>query len=523
MNLKLISAAALVVCSFFANAQTKGVDITLGKPYPVVDAETKLYFREGNEILSIKNQDRKFTIQKFDAVKLTALKIRVYEDFPKKFQIEGIRRVKDAYYVFYSLYENENEQLFAREIDFASGQFKGTATKIVTVTEKLSGGKFNFQLSYDGSMLLVHYRLKPDVRDDSKSFETIGTYVFDQNLKEQWHDQFKMPYTEKKMNTLDYSVDSDGSVYMVISVYKDDTTDKRGDDDKANYTLQILKYTGPSKAPIKTKVEVADKFIHTIWLYENGPKDYMICAGFYNSGTSSKNVDGIIAFKLGKEDKAYDMVTYPIPLEILNQNATRKEKRKNGKDGDDSKGEFKDLVFDGVKIQEDGSLLLMSEQFYTKTHYTSNGNGGGSSYTTYHYEDMLVTKISADGSLAWMKKLPKTQMGTRGMGGMSYRYFNGAGTHHFLFLDNEKNKDLSPDEPPAVHADGRGGFLTRYTIDDKTGDITKVYMVDLRDVKGIEVYQFWPGRTVLFGDDTFIFEAYIKGKEDILIKMQMKK
>ncbi len=504
-------------------AQT-GVNITLGKPYPVIDADVKIYFRKGNEILSVKNENRKFTLQKFDALKLTALKTKVYEDFPKNFQLEGIKKVRDSYYVFYSLYENENEQLFVREIDFAGGQFKSAARKIITVPEKISGSKFNFYFSSDSSTMLVQYRVKPDVRDDSKSYETIGAYVYSEDLKEQWHDSFKMPYTEKKMNTLDYSVDSNGRVYMVISVYKDDSTDKkkRGEDE-ANYVLQILKYNGPAKQPIKTKVEVADKFIHTIWLYENSAQDYMICAGFYNSGKNASSVDGILTLKLGYEDKAYDIVAHPIPLAILNQNATRKEKRKNGKDEDDSKGEFKNLILDGVEIQKDGSVILMSEQYYTKSHYTSNQNGGGSSYISYHFEDILVAKIEANGSLAWMKKLPKTQMGLRGQGGMSYRFFKGEGTHHFVFVDNERNKDLTPDEPPAIHSDGKGGFITRYTIDDKTGDVSKVYMVNLRDVKGVEVYQFWPGRTILYGFDTFIFEAYKKGKEDMLIKMQMKK
>jgi len=39
--------------------------------------------------------------------------------------------------------------------------------------------------------------------------------------------------------------------------------------------------------------------------------------------------------------------------------------------------------------------------------------------------DILVTKINKDGSLAWMKKLPKRQKGNAPTGGMSFTFVEG--------------------------------------------------------------------------------------------------
>jgi hypothetical protein len=163
--------------------------------------------------------------------------------------------------------------------------------------------------------------------------------------------------------------------------------------------------------------------------------------------------------------------------------------------------------------------LLIGEQYFMRAHTRSTGNGGSTTYYTYHYNDMLITKIAPSGALAWMKKLPKQQMGTNGRGGMSYTYIDGKSHHYFIFLDNEKNKDLTINEVPARHKDGAGGFLTAYKIDDITGQVKKEYILDTRDVRGIELFQFMTSRMVPVSSNEFVFESYKKKKEDVMIKV----
>lgn len=532
---KTVFSFLLLCCAGFSMAQNTA-KITVGKPYAVVDAEVKLYFIKGDEIVTVKAEKKKVILQKFNASTLSFQRIKVYEDFPKNFVLEKITRFGNSYYLFYSWYDGETEQLFAREIDFGTGQFKGTGKMIISFSKKLSGilgktsffgvgifDKYNFYFSYDSSTLLIQYRQKPNKKVDSKSYEVIGASVFGENLKPLWTGEFTMPYTEKKMNTLDYSVDSRGNVYMVVKVYKDNSTDdkKRGKDE-ANYSIELFRFSQPSGVLTATKVELADKFIHTLWLYEDSKKDHMICTGFYNSGEVSGNADGILLFKLAADGKYYDMNTYPIPLDILNLNAGKKAIRKNEKKEDEDKAEFESLKFVEAQIQKDGSILLISEQQYEIRHTTYSPQGS-SSYYSYHYDNILVTKIEADGTLAWMKKLPKRQRGPNGRGSMSFKYIKGEGIHNFIFIDNERNKALNTVDVPEQYMDPKNGYMANFSIDDKTGTVTKTYLVNLVNVKGIEVYQFRTGRIMAYGNDTFIFEAYKKGKEDVLVKVEVKK
>ena len=129
--------------------------------------------------------------------------------------------------------------------------------------------------------------------------------------------------------------------------------------------------------------------------------------------------------------------------------------------------------------------------------------------------------MNADGSLAWMRKLPKYQIGTNGRGGMGMEHIASGKSHYFFFLDNLKNMALTPDKAPARHMDGAGGFFTAYKIDDATGEVTRHSVFDMRDVKGTEVFQFMTSRIQVVDENEFVVEVYKKQKEDVLIKVKI--
>jgi hypothetical protein len=521
-------AVFIIFHSLGGLAQSK---VTVGKPYEVIDADTKLYFTRGGEILTVKIDKKKNVIlQKLNSVDLTFKTIKMYDDFPKGAMLEKITQFKNRYFLFFSLYEDKLEQLFYREIDFTKGAFIGGSTKLITSDEKITGmpvmtgfyhfattDKFKFYFSYDSSSMVIQYRVAPQVRNDAKSFDRIGLHVFDQNMNQKWGKRVEMPYTEKKMDNLDYTVDSKANVYIATRIFDDNTTDlKKRDEEEPNYHLEILKVVS-SGAVTKTTVDVADKFIKTIWLYENA-KGNMVGAGYYNKGKRAANADGVIMFSIGPDGKLANLNAYEIPTDVLNQYATGKEKRQHNRSDKDDKAEFENLKLRDIINGKDGSILLVGEQQYLIVH-TSGVGTSRSTYTTYHSNDILVTKIDPSGKLAWMKKLPKRQVGGQGFYGLSYRYVRGNVNHYFFCLDNEKNLNLPLTEVPAAHVAGQGGFLSTYIVNDKTGEVVKKSLVDTRDIQGTEVYQFDPDRIMFTAAYTLVFEAYKKKKEDILVKV----
>lgn len=507
---------------FVVNAQQKP-KVEVSKPYPVVDATSKQYLKSEQNILALKDN----TLQLLGTEKMNLASISEFE-LPKKAEIEKLCKINDKFVLFYSLWdkENEMEQLFYKYVK--NGKLEGDGTLLIKVKGKISGdlavggfysyrvvNKFNFQFSNKDSKLLIKYRIKPEERDDSKNNDIIGFNVFDSDLKKIWTKEVKMPYTEKKMDNLDYAVDGEGNVYILARIYNDEST-KLEVDDKLNFHLEILRVEANSGTINKTPINLEDKFVYQLSLYEC-TSEYMICAGL-----TSKNIhfdaDGLVVFKIMKDGALSEKSYYKIPLEVLNQYETERKQIKNEKKEEEDKSEFQNLLLQNLIVEADGSIILVGEQYYVTTHTTYSN---GKSYTTYtyHYNDMLMTKIDKSGQLAWMKKLPKRQQGAAGQGSMSYKYMEGDGCHYLLFLDNVKNMHLELNKRPSTHADGKGGYLTAYKIQDSDGRTEKISILNIDDIKDIALYQFSVDRIIPITLNSFIFEAYKKQKEDVLVKV----
>jgi hypothetical protein len=535
----ILMTSILLIAFHFTYSQVKlseDFSYTIGKPYEVIDAAEKYYFHLGDYILNAKIDDDVLTIQKFDAKTLGFIKKIEVADFPKGYGWETITVFNNKFLIFYNSYDKENntEQLFYRELDVANLSFIGKDKLLYSVKGKVTGtlygkgysfktrDKFNFLYSYDSSQVMIQYKRKPVDTDNAVNHDLIGFSLFDKNFKQLWNKEVKMPYTEKKMEILDYSIDSDGNAYILSAVSDDNNTDiKKCINGKAGYHIELLNITASSNDINKSSITLKNKYINGISLFES-PKNYMVCAGFYNKSKNKANVDGIFMFKAGNDGSIYDTAFYEIPLEIINQYASQKTQNKNDKKEESDKAELEDMVMKNIVIGADGSILLIGEQnFYIITTSTSS-TGSTSSTVTNFYNDILVTKIGADGKLDWMKKLPKRQKGSKGKGGMSFKYINEKNNHYLLFLDNIKNQNLTINDVPSFHVDEAGGFLTAYKINDTNGEVSKHSIFDTKDVKGMPVYQFNTGRILPISSNEFIIEVYKKSKEDVLIKIAIK-
>lgn len=532
--MKAFFLSFLIVSSSLVYGQTyktsKEFKVTKGTPYPVVDAYRKIYLSKGNQVLSVKIFGKSVIMQKFDADQTKEISKTVFDKLPKNYVYEGLFELQNKYYFFYSLWDGDNkkEQLFAKEIDFDLGSFVGEDKLLISVNEKITGSvgmgaglynfmivdKFTFNTSFDDSKILIKYRIKPQERDDSKNFDKIGLYVFDNNLATVWGKQVEMPYTEKKMDNIDYSLDKEGNVYVLSRVYNDNSTKLTKKGEEVNYHFELFKYADKGSTFTKASMTIKDKHISDIWMFEN-PNNYIICGGYYSSTKYMDLADGLFTFKVNNKGEILDTKMYEIPLDIINQFKTEREVEKNKKA--DEKGKELGIMYLKLKdllVQSDGSIILIGEQDFEVTYTDSKGN----TRTVQHNHDIIATKIDPKGNLSWMRKLPKRQTG---MYNDSYSYIQVNGQHYILYLDNIKNINLPINKVPVFHSGGMGGFLTAYKIDDNLGEVSKLSLFDLRNVQGTEVFQFSTNRIVETSPKQFVAEVYIKKKQDMLIKVDI--
>lgn len=518
--------------------------VSASKPYQVIDSYWKDYYSRGDEAMAIKFADEKMIIQKFNTKKPELLATNSFNYTPdengiqiKKARIIYITEFNDRYYYFYTSAnkdKEDSEKMYMREIDFAKGEPIGNGTflyeannvagfntaSMMGIPMGTSFGNYLFQKSYSGSHLLIQYSLKPKIKRDALNNEIVGLNIFDKDLKPVWNQEITMPYTEKKMNIMDYTVDAGGNAYILSLIYNDNSTKiKKGDD--PNFHIELLKYKPNSTTAEIIPLEMPGKFIGKLWIY-GLPESKIVCVGYYNSGKNLSNADGIISFTIDNSGKVIDTKSFEIPMEILNQNESKREQKRNEKAETKSNAEFANLRLNELIVRDDGSYVLVGEQAYSVT-TESNFNGRITRTTRYYYNDILVSKLSNDGKLTWMKKIPKLQMGYSGLGGLSYKILMGQETHYVVFADNRENNKLLPNQVPEQFADGKNGYLTACSIDDSTGASKRIPILDMEEFNDIQLYQFSKNRILKAGDNAFVFECYKKKKEDIMIRVDFNK
>ncbi|HEU0137150.1 MAG TPA: hypothetical protein VFQ50_07660, partial [Flavobacterium sp.] len=213
---KTLLLLALLASAAFSHAQkelSKDYSYTVSAPYKVFDAEEKLYFFKDGQIMTVKIDDKEIMIQKLNAEgeKVAFVSEKLFETkklFQKNFHNEGVLEFDNKYFYFYSSWDGDNdkEQLFCREIDFATSEF-GAEQLLFRVDGKVTGtmvgngfsmevqDKFRFLLSADNKKMMIQYRKKPEVKGDKKSWDIIGVNAYDSNMKQVWSNELKMPYT----------------------------------------------------------------------------------------------------------------------------------------------------------------------------------------------------------------------------------------------------------------------------------------------------------------------------------------
>jgi hypothetical protein len=436
---------------------------------------------------------RSLSFQRFDEqLHLKTTNTVSLENMPDDYQNVSFNKVGDKYYWFFCTWsrKDETERLFVQELDVKNAQLIGSAKEICSsgkivstdVSIRVSGwgfsqaDKWNLYYSLDSNKILVQYRKKPEQRRDAVSRDVIGLHVYDHNMNKMWGKEVTMPYTEKRMDNEDYSVDKDGNVYLLSRVYNEDRGGKNPD-----YRMEIMKWSKDVKDVTKIPFKTGSNFVSTAVITKDFAGQMMI-VGYYSKKKNSGSTDGVMLLKLDEQTGELSNIRkglYEFPAKILSEFESARTRRRNERKSDDDKLEASNLKLRNVVVGSDGSIQVFGEEYYVEVTTTYNGRTTTTRYD-YHYNDILAMNIGSDGELQWVSKVPKQQHGNRGRNGMSYKLFSYKGDHYLFFMDNMKNVDIAPDEQPATHIDGRGGILMAVKLDSKGGK-SKAKVFDIRE------------------------------------------
>lgn len=510
---------------FTATLGAQAPAFRVGEPYKVIDAQEKYYFSDptNNLMLAIKNRNNKIILQRFDLQTLKEVKRSERIALPYLTYVYNVVRIHGRIYLLQADYSDGRQRLklFAQQIDPFNCTLVG---KLIPVLEGENIATIVAQQrGEDGNLLLIGYRGDKLMGYDKR---VAYCHVLGRDLITIGQHDFQFPYNNRQSDIIDYHLDEQGTPYILTKVRPKNNSRRniigRGETAIINYQLEVLRLNLSNGSHTAIPIKLDDHQIESSWLYA-GINGQIICTGFY-SKRESKTIepDGIFVFKIDTEANLLEHRHYEFPVEILTQYKTAGQQSRIARDDRKGRAEMNNLKLKKIRIEDDNSLLIIGEVDFIVT--TTSTTSTGSSYprTTYHYYDILVTKINPDGTLAWMRKLPKRQIGSRGQGSMSFQHEKLDGQHYFLYLDHPKNDIVNVFELPNIYADGRRAILTAYQVDDATGKAKKAQILDTkRNRSKYQFFQFNVGRIVPASSSSIVIEFYKKRKQDILVNINL--
>lgn len=506
---------ALMGAQLFAGGDTK-IKFEWGPEYKIPKKHGDLGF-VGNSEVGYTQITHKYgadlTLQHFDTrLNLGSTNTLNLKSMPKGYMSEAfVEAAGGKNYWLFTTWDKktQTERLFSYEMDVKKGAFIGEAKELISVVGKLSGNlvmtgymkfntgdKYQVVLSSDKKRILVYYRRKPEEKRDKLNKDKIGYYVYDENMKELWHSETEMPYTEAMMDNVDYQVDASGTIYLLARVYNSEPEKHK----ERVYHLSLLKWAKDDKKAVEIKVPVDKNFLRETVLTED-KNGKLIIAGYYSKDMKRSGVDGAFVLKLDEGSNTISNLKkgyYEFPASVLAEFESSRSKRKMDKK--DAKGDLQadNLLLRKVVVNDDGSIEMYGEQYYYTMYVVMTNSGPRTNYS-YFFDDVIALRIREDGELAWVKKIPKAQMGNNTTIGLGIKQFSYAGNSYVFFLDNEKNTNITPDKAPARHMAGHGGFLMAVKI-GPDGTMSKSQVFDIRKEK----FQVQPTNFDKVGDNQMI-------------------
>lgn len=444
-----------------------------------------------------------FTIEHYDHKMnlITSSDFNMKEGKKKKFY-EGSILSNGKLYIF-SSFRNKGKSknyFFRQTVNLKTLELNNDIEKIAEIDfkgfSKFNAGNFNFEVSRDSSKFLIYYN-RPYKKNEKEKY---GFHVYDQQFNELYSKKITLPYKDQLFDLQDFTVDNSGNMHIIGKLYKGKRKDTRRG--KPNYTHLVTSYYDKGETVEKYPIKVEGKYLNDMQVAID--KDGNIaCGGFYAS-KASFNVDG--SFWLKIDPKSKEIITKnfkEFDIDFITQNMKKRhEKKAKRKEKKGKEVELYSYDLDDIVFSDDGGAVLIGEQFFITVSTSTDSKGRTSTTYRYHYNDIIVVKVSAEGTIEWAEKIPKRQVSTNDGGFYSSYHLSVVKDKlYFVFNDNPKNLFNKGDGKMKNYILNKECLVVLITMDGR-GKFKKEALFDAR---GTGVYiRPKVGRQISF-DETILF------------------
>lgn len=407
-NYLLLACGLLFTMLSFSQIQVGDFTITHGAE--IEDNSLKIVRIAGEtdgKIYALANKKKKFYIKVFKSsdmsiISTNEIDLSSFKD--RSIDFEEVGMIGNKVYVFGSVYDKKAKtaHLFGVEV-MESGKLANEQVKLFSteVTKKREQGAFYFKDSPAGDRLLIMHAALFD-KEEVIQYEI---KLLNENLDTVMSHIEKVPFEDRRdleFTIADYDVSVDDDVFLVIN---ESFRDKKAKTNNEKFQVHAFKSSnGYAKEVIDIKFQ--DKEIINCEMLAN-KEGLLHLVGFYSSvrknGKANKELKGIYAAAIKVSNNEVERLNfnefdYDTKVKLIGERRAKK-----GKD-------VKPLYVTHSLIEKnDGGLILLSE--YQLIIQGRSSGIGPLAFTpiTFINNEIIVTSLNPDGTVAWSNVIPKKQ------------------------------------------------------------------------------------------------------------------
>jgi hypothetical protein len=386
--------------------------------------------------------------------------------------------------------------VYCHEFNITDGSHKRTELFKVEVEKNqslFSGGnkrKTGFAMSPSSKYFVVS---TDDIKKNSNSYTV---QVYDSETLDLIYKKAYQENVDKFYEANDLTIADNASVYALGKLFLEGRSQKKGG--VANYDFILNKIT---KTDVQTTKVSFDKEANISSLIISNIDNKLRLLGFYSDERAGK-IKGTLVFDVNTQSMQVSKnKSFKLPDDVYNDlYSDSKAERKNERD-DELSRYYIDYVINDSK----GNTYLLAEEFFVTQQYVSSGmNGVGYWVTVYHYNNLLVLKLNAEGELDWGRSIFKRAT---------------APSYNAFLKDDELHVILNSGKNLTEKDDGRvkvsKGWLESTSLYDIVFDNQGAVLYNkIQDNKGNTFYTPYYG---IYNGERFITISGSGGKKQFLI------
>jgi hypothetical protein len=261
---------------------------------------------------------------------------------------------------------------------------------------------------FETSKLGNYYVYIRDLKSKKDAREMHHLVVFDREYNLVYEKKIDLPVKDEMLDLLSVSVDDNANVIIVTKNYEQgkrkETKRQKGKDKQANYHMEFV-FVNKDTISIQ-KLEEENLFLTDLTTVVSNDQVYI---GSLYSDEKEDRVKGVITAVYNIKNLqriSYNKTPFSDQVVAQLENTKRDKKVKRKK-----KKESETLVGHSLLVGDNGSITFIAEEQYTieQIEYDYANKPKGLPTLLYYRNDIVVTKINPDGSLAYMKVIDKRQ------------------------------------------------------------------------------------------------------------------